>query len=304
MLRALLAADGRRDAGARVVEGARTLLGAEWVVLLEQDEGRWICQHSSGEAPGPGTWWHPAARYEQAHGQGVIMCSGSARAALVEALDLSDREVLLVIGPPHRGGSHSDEGRALLTGVLAALTIALRKGEELETLRSYAYVDPLTKCYNRRGFEEHLQVELQRAQRYDRSIALMLVDLDDFKSVNDRLGHPAGDHLLRRFASLLSTTFRTSDVVSRYGGDEFAVIFPETSSSEAERLAERLRALLRDTIPDGIITREVTASCGVASYPQDAGGADSLVAASDRALYAAKRGGRDRVVIASSLEQT
>ena len=177
------------------------------------------------------------------------------------------------------------------------LDVALRRGVEIDTLRDQAFLDALTSCYNRRGFDEHLTVEILRAQRYDRVVALMLVDLDCFKSVNDGLGHQAGDHVLREFCSLLMSTYRSTDIVSRFGGDEFAVVFPETTPQEAAQLAVRVRDALSTLFPDGVVPSPITASFGIASFPDDAGSADDLIAAADRALYLAKAAGRDRIVI-------
>jgi diguanylate cyclase (GGDEF)-like protein len=210
----------------------------------------------------------------------------------------TDVASLLLIGPRVDGGEYDDPDIQLLAHVAADLELVLRKAEDLDRLRAQAFLDSLTGSYNRRGFDEHLHVELTRAKRYDRPFALMLVDLDAFKRINDKLGHQSGDYVIRRFAELLTNTFRTTDIISRYGGDEFAVIFPETTGEEAVRLAGRIRVLLRGLFPDSQISRAVTASFGVAAFPADAALAEDLVASADRALYAAKTAGRDRVVAA------
>lgn len=307
LLRGLLAANGRRDADARVVEGVRILLGAAWVGLFQYEEGAWLCRSASGEGPVSGEAWTevgkpgdqvdgPAARLmEQA--QGVT-------AALAVDLQLASAEAVLLVGPSADGLPYAGRTHDLLARITPDLGLALRKGDEIDTLRSQAFVDALTECYNRRGFDEHLHVELRRAQRYARSAALMLVDLDGFKRINDELGHQAGDHVLRRFAALLTGTFRNTDVVSRYGGDEFAVIFPETTSDEAVQLAQRVRSLLSQAFPDAVVARSVSASFGVGAYPEDADSPETLIAAADHALYAAKTGGRDRVVAAVRREDT
>ena len=207
---------------------------------------------------------------------------------------------MLLVGPREDGMEYGTWNREVLTRIALDASLVLGRGDELDRLRSQAFVDSLTSCFNRRGFDEHLQVELRRAHRYERSAALMLVDLDGFKHINDELGHQAGDHVLRRFAALLTSTFRNTDVVSRYGGDEFAVIFPETTTDEAVGLAQRVRKLLGRTFPDDIVPRDVTASFGIASYPRDALSAEELVGIADRALYSAKSGGRDRVVPAET----
>jgi diguanylate cyclase (GGDEF)-like protein len=294
LLRSLLAADGREDTERRVVDGVRDLLHAEWTTLSIAEAEGWSCRCTSG-AEVMAVQPHPPPREAASDSTAGHNEASTPLRAEIEA---GGARVLLVVGPPRGGGVHDGNDRALLAHVLPDLSRALQRAAELERLRSHALIDALTNCYNRRGFDEQLIAELRRAQRYERAAALMLVDLDGFKRINDELGHQAGDHVLRRFASLLSGTFRNTDIVSRYGGDEFAVVFPETTTAEAERLAERVRGLLGSSFPDEVVPRPVSASFGIASYPADAGDADGLIATADRALYAAKLGGRDRVVAA------
>lgn len=172
----------------------------------------------------------------------------------------------------------------------------LRNQELVDRLRSEVSVDFVTHCYNRRAFEEHLEVELVRAKRYERPLCLLLVDLDDFKEINDILGHQAGDYVLERVGATLRSAFRTTDRVCRYGGDEFAVIFPETPKEEVLRLAERLRRNISQLFPDSAIPSAITSSIGVASYPLDAVRSADLVKAADLAMYRAKEAGRNKVL--------
>lgn len=291
----------------RGLEGVRALLRAEWTAMFEQEKGRWVGRAAAGPAPqkedfgdiGPFSDAGSVTEVRE-----VLEGSVGETLAVRLPMGANHAPVTVLLGPRSDGQEYGTEGCRLLERIAPDVALALRKGIDLDRLRSQAYFDALTGCYNRRGFDERLQVELKRGNRYGRPTALMLVDLDGFKRINDELGHQAGDHVLRRFAELLSGTFRNTDVISRYGGDEFAVIFPETSSADAVRLAERARSLLRDLCPDEVIERAVTASFGIAASPADASQADALVASADRALYAAKMGGRDRVVAAGAPSDT
>ena len=297
LLRALLSDGGREDAAASVVDGTRSLLEASWAALYDRDDGAWICRGSSGAGPATGEpLAEPPKRATRLRPLRVRPSNGAVLALWLEIA--TDGASLLLIGPRADGSEYGDPDLQLLAHVAADLELVLRKADDLDRLRAQAFLDSLTGCYNRRGFDEHLHVELTRAKRYDRPLALMLVDLDAFKRINDKLGHQSGDYVIRRFAELLTNTFRTTDIISRYGGDEFAVIFPETTREEAARLAERIRLLLHRLFPDPQISREVRASFGVAAFPADAALPEDLVASADRALYAAKTAGRDRVVAA------
>lgn len=168
-------------------------------------------------------------------------------------------------------------------------------------LRELAYRDPLTGLFNHGHFQELLDRELLRTTRYGHSLSLILFDLDHFKRVNDRYGHPTGDIVLRRIAELASENVRGCDYVARYGGEEFGVILPETDAKGSFILAERMRKTIEDTE----ITFEgahisATVSIGVATYNpgNDVKSKSQIIAAADRALYESKRLGRNRTCIA------
>jgi two-component system cell cycle response regulator len=160
--------------------------------------------------------------------------------------------------------------------------------------------DGLTHAYNKRYFGDRLDGELQYAQRHDAPLALVLLDIDHFKAINDRHGHPAGDEVLVQLAALVMSMLRESDLFARYGGEEFAIIAPATDLDAIRPLCERLRAAIEahPFVHEG--TRiPVTASFGVARAPAPgAASSAEFVAAADEALYAAKRGGRNRVCAA------
>ncbi len=177
----------------------------------------------------------------------------------------------------------------------------------LENIRLYretadlAVRDGLTGLLNHRRLQERLQEELSRSLRYHHPVTLLMIDVDYFKRYNDTYGHQQGDELLRLLAEILRQNIRQSDIVGRYGGEEFMVILPETDKESAVVLAQRLCEVVAHTpfpgYPAGSPVR-CTVSIGVASYPDDALTASDLVAAADTALYRAKRFGKNRVVIA------
>jgi diguanylate cyclase (GGDEF)-like protein len=168
--------------------------------------------------------------------------------------------------------------------------------EELERL---LVVDEKTGLYNFREFQRRLKEEWERAQRYQTSLSLVMLDLDHFKQLNDTLGHPAGDRALQEFATLVAGGARAIDIAVRYGGEEFAVILPHTDGSMAVRVAERIRNAVKEFVflEDESPSR-ITVSAGVATYPSSRGvdSVDALVRAADFALYEAKNRGRDCVV--------
>ena len=167
----------------------------------------------------------------------------------------------------------------------------------LERLSQAALSDPLTGLRNRRGFEERFVAEVGRARRSGSALSVLVGDLDHFKLVNDRLGHPAGDAALVRTGDLLREAVRDADLVARTGGEEFALILPDTRQAGAYMLAERLRAKVERAFAGEAVP--VTISFGLAAFPNHGDSGEELAAAADRALYAAKELGRNRTVMFS-----
>lgn len=178
--------------------------------------------------------------------------------------------------------------------------VVARKKAETE-LRIMSHVDSLTGLYNRRHFDESIQLEWKRAVRFQQPITLLMVDIDDFKRYNDHYGHQAGDKCLREIAQQIKITIsRETDVVARYGGEEFVVILPVTDTNTAIEIAEKMRgniealAIAHKYASSG---KNVTVSVGVASVVPDFDvGYDKLLSSADRALYQAKHLGRNRVM--------
>jgi two-component system, cell cycle response regulator len=181
----------------------------------------------------------------------------------------------------------------------AQAVVALENAQLHRLVQHQALIDSLTGLANRRSAEETLRFELSRSARFGGEICLVLADLDDFKQINDRYGHPFGDELLKEFANAMRATVRESDLAARWGGEEFALVLPETSAAGGALLAERIREIVEGRMlqaPDGTDVR-ITGSFGVASYPES-DELGELLAAADSALYGAKRAGKNRVVIA------
>jgi diguanylate cyclase (GGDEF)-like protein len=179
---------------------------------------------------------------------------------------------------------------AVVAVAMASLQMLRRSQAQLARLVTQ---DPLTNVLNARAFAERLGQELERNRRYPRPLALMYMDLDNFKVINDTHGHQTGDAVLRLVADAMHTSVRTADVVGRLGGDEFAVLMPETDALLADAAAKRLVASLR-TVFKG--TPSVTASIGVVSCTATDASTDDLLRRADQAMYDAKKAGKDRVV--------
>lgn len=178
--------------------------------------------------------------------------------------------------------------------VLLGRTLGAREDE----LANTSITDPLTRLHNRRHLFDRLDEELARSSRHNLPFALLLIDVDHLKDINDRGGHHAGDRALVCVGDTLRKTCRSSDLAARFGGDEFVVLAPSTSGENALGLCERIRSTLRQSATDFPIS--LTVSIGVAEPAGKVLSAEQLFAAADAALYAAKKAGRDRAVLADS----
>jgi diguanylate cyclase (GGDEF)-like protein len=194
------------------------------------------------------------------------------------------------------GDAFEREDRETASWLVGHGVIALENARLHRTVQRQALVDSLTGLANRRLCEAALEKEVSRADRFSEPFTLILADLDDFKAVNDRHGHPTGDEVLREFARTLKDCIREIDLAGRWGGEEFALLLPGTDLDGAVQLAERIRTTLATRVVVSTLGERVTstASFGVAQW-DGSGGASELLAAADAALYQAKRRGKNRV---------
>jgi diguanylate cyclase (GGDEF)-like protein len=191
-----------------------------------------------------------------------------------------------------RGVRARSDSRRAVTALAAAGARALEGAAAHEAALLRAERDPLTGLANHGRLWVALEHEAARAERYGRAVSVVMLDLDGFKAFNDRHGHLAGDEALARAAALVRERSRASDTAARYGGDEFALVLPETARAGALAVAEKIRASIEGL---RIGAGGVTVSAGVATAPDDGRGAADLVRAADLRLYAAKAGGGNRV---------
>lgn len=197
-------------------------------------------------------------------------------------------------------------GGILFVGIPSILVgcgmfVVLGVGLELITeLRELAGRDPLTDTLNRRGFMERAEQEIARARRYNRPLSVISGDIDFFKKVNDLFGHAVGDRAIRTFADVMRTACRDGDIIGRLGGEEFVILLPETSPTQASVIASRIRELYAETSVQDLDGKHIlTASFGVTALEDNDKNVDSLLGRADDALYTAKKNGRNRVTEAN-----
>jgi diguanylate cyclase (GGDEF)-like protein len=212
--------------------------------------------------------------------------------------DSAEPEYLGVLSIARRGRAFSREEEELLEYLAGQAIVSIENASLHATVERQAVTDELTGLANARAFRSILAREVERSRRFESPLSLVMVDLDNFKQVNDRHGHQQGDEVLAAVAAVLRDHSRDIDAPARYGGEELAVVVPQTDAEGAVQLAERMReAVERLRVPrvGGRGVLRVTASFGVASLPESAADGEELVAAADAALYRAKRGGKNRV---------
>lgn len=183
--------------------------------------------------------------------------------------------------------------------VLLVCLLAYRTTQELKriyVLEVETITDPLLGIFNRRYLDRRIEEEILRAKRHELELSLLMVDIDNFKLVNDNWGHQVGDLVLKHLTQMLATTLRHTDIIARFGGEEFVVLLPHTTESDASRLAEKLRMVVEQTPLHRIPELSMTVSIGCSCFLHNDDNAYSLLERADKAMYFAKREGRNRVV--------
>jgi diguanylate cyclase (GGDEF)-like protein/putative nucleotidyltransferase with HDIG domain len=217
-----------------------------------------------------------------------------ARFVVSVPLKSAGKTTAIVVLPSSGKKIPSREEKQLLNTVGSQTGIAIENTLLLQKMSQLSITDELTTLYNRRHFYKALEIEIDRARRHDRPLSLAILDVDRFKDYNDRFGHINGDSVLKSLAEAMTSYLRKTDTPFRYGGDEFAVILPETDSSKAKDVVERIRLkwLYRPQSESVGLENPLGFSAGIAEFPKNAKTQDSLVFLADAALYCSKRSGR------------
>jgi diguanylate cyclase (GGDEF)-like protein len=183
------------------------------------------------------------------------------------------------------------------------MSVVLKLGschKKLEEAKELSITDSLTGLFNRRYLDGRLEEEYLRAKRYNLVLSLAIMDIDDFKLFNDAEGHLAGDHILKELARIMTGSVRSHDILARFGGEEFAIIMPQTSKTEAYIISERIREDIRHHfIPTwkSYPKKRITICSGISTYPECGAAKEDIIRHADRALYKAKSLGKDRTVV-------
>jgi len=215
---------------------------------------------------------------------------------LIMPLVVRENAIGTIAFAAHRRDAFGAAVRPTLSVLANHVAVALSNAAAVQRLEEMATTDGLTGCLNKRAFLDELESKIRSAERFDRKLSLLVTDIDHFKSVNDTYGHATGDVVIKELGAVLRRMKRETDVVARFGGEEFCILCEETDAEGAVLLAERVREELEATVFQTELGRlKVTASIGVATFPDDAMHERGLFEVSDQALYAAKRSGRNRV---------
>lgn len=228
---------------------------------------------------------------------GEVLEFGEANEAVAYSM-VHERQALGAMVAVFGAGQSSEESRKMLGSLAGQAASAVDNVNFVELQELLATTDPMTNLFNFRYLCNSMDKEISKSRRYNRKLSVAILDLDDFKSINDNYGHQAGDELLRAVGEVLTGGVRDADMVARYGGEEFSVVFPETGKADALRVVEKLRRGIAEISLADYADVRVTASIGVASFPEDGADKTDLLLSADKALYRAKAAGKNRSVAA------
>ncbi|HVF55630.1 MAG TPA: GGDEF domain-containing protein [Pyrinomonadaceae bacterium] len=316
MVASLHFAADQKGAAAAALAGLAALVGADrWTIYLLTEAGRGdeaLFEPLAARGLTPSERAVPEGDWRRAlMGDAMALSgaqSGAAREAAAKAETVRNKEgerqvlaiplvngervigVLESVREGEGARSFSDPDASLLSALSLPLTAALSNAVRIAEAERLSQTDDLTKLHNARFLRQYLIGELKRARRYGSPVSALFLDLDDFKRVNDQHGHLVGSHVLMEMAAVVLASVRDTDVVARYGGDEFVAILPETAVEQAARVAERVRERIAGHVFTGgrALRLRLTASFGVATFPIHAQSPQQLVASADAAMYEAK----------------
>jgi diguanylate cyclase (GGDEF)-like protein/putative nucleotidyltransferase with HDIG domain len=293
------------------IDELRKLVDVSWaaVVLIEDDFYYLALSPGTGSASqeglpvkGTGTEWvathkktivEPDLSQESKFVTGEAHRSQGIRSIAYVPLINQDKCIGSLIVASQKADAYHEKQIKVLEQLAAQITIPVRNSRLYLKAEEKARVDELSGLLNRRALDELITNEIARHSRYGGVFSLIILDLDSFKEFNDKYGHPAGDDLLREVSTIMKRTIRGSDQAFRYGGDEFAILLPETSLEAAQEVAERVRKRIAAELATSAVP--VTASIGVASWPTNGTRPNEVIAAADTALYQAKRNGGNQI---------
>jgi len=302
------------DIFARVLDCGRQLLDADRCILLLAHEGRllkfwrdrgpavvlhreelpvtqavltWLDQERQPFLGAPGEWRLPP---------GAEVLTAGAKSLVCAPLVAKETHLgLLVAVRDSRPASFEPGHVKILTALANQTAIAIENADLYERLKQEAVTDGLTGVYNYKTLMQSLRNELRRAQRYGHPVAFVMIDVDYLKRYNDRFGHMAGSDVLAQVAHFLAANCRNTDIVGKYGGDEFAIILPQTSIEGALHVSERMRTAIAQHEFTNVAPGEITCSFGIAAYPEDGREIHELIWQADQQLFQAKREGKNRL---------
>ncbi|MBI5869613.1 MAG: diguanylate cyclase [Actinobacteria bacterium] len=287
-------------------EAARLATGASgvWVELFASNRP----PVRSAVSTGVPSWFFDDKMKKQAAGMSEQVAAGSITAG--EILDFGpgseavaypmvhERQALGAMVAVFGTDESSEESRKMLGSLAAQAASAVENVNFVELQELLATTDPMTSLFNFRYLCNCMDKEISKSRRYNHKLSVAILDLDDFKAINDTFGHQAGDELLRAVGDVLSSGVRDADMVARYGGEEFSVVFPETDKADALNVVEKLRRDIADISLVEYPEVRVTASIGIAGFPEDGEDKTDLLVSADKALYRAKAAGKNRSVAA------